>query len=114
MSLRVVPLVLQILARYVAFSPGSVWTEEVAPFCFIWIIMIGAMIAVRDDTHFDVDLLPTPRTTAGHGWARLVVHIAMAVFAAAFIWYSKQFRSEERRVGKECVSTCRFWWLPYH
>src|SRR3546814_3100274 len=23
-------------------------------------------------------------------------------------------RSEERRVGKECVSTCRYRWLPYH
>src|SRR3546814_12140042 len=23
-------------------------------------------------------------------------------------------RSEERRVGKECVSTCRSGWLPYH
>src|SRR3546814_20834596 len=23
-------------------------------------------------------------------------------------------RSEERRVGKECVSTCRSRWLPYH
>src|SRR3546814_5816694 len=23
------------------------------------------------------------------------------------------FRSEERRVGKECVSTCRSRWLPY-
>src|SRR3546814_15698367 len=22
------------------------------------------------------------------------------------------FRSEERRVGKECVRTCRSWWLP--
>src|SRR3546814_16230449 len=22
-------------------------------------------------------------------------------------------RSEERRVGKECVSTCRSWWSPY-
>src|SRR3546814_15087889 len=22
--------------------------------------------------------------------------------------------SEERRVGKECVSTCRSWWSPYH
>src|SRR3546814_15800755 len=22
-------------------------------------------------------------------------------------------RSEERRVGKECVSKCRFWWSPY-
>src|SRR3546814_1666322 len=39
--------------------------------------------------------------------------------------YSKQFaqemrlqssfdRSEERRVGKECVSTCRSRWSPYH
>src|SRR3546814_18098974 len=23
-------------------------------------------------------------------------------------------RSEERRVGKECVSTCRYRWAPYH
>src|SRR3546814_14154915 len=26
----------------------------------------------------------------------------------------KPFRSEERRVGKECVSTCRSRWSPYH
>src|SRR3546814_1200444 len=25
-----------------------------------------------------------------------------------------QNRSEERRVGKECVSTCRSRWSPYH
>src|SRR3546814_19363450 len=23
-------------------------------------------------------------------------------------------RSEERRVGKECVRMCRSWWSPYH
>src|SRR3546814_18362980 len=27
---------------------------------------------------------------------------------------SKGGRSEERRVGKECVSTCRSRWSPYH
>src|SRR3546814_16995728 len=26
----------------------------------------------------------------------------------------RPMRSEERRVGKECVSTCRYWWSPYH
>src|SRR3546814_19594514 len=26
----------------------------------------------------------------------------------------RQMRSEERRVGKECVSTCRSRWSPYH
>src|SRR3546814_17681529 len=27
---------------------------------------------------------------------------------------SLSLRSEERRVGKECVSTCRYRWSPYH
>src|SRR3546814_13479854 len=26
----------------------------------------------------------------------------------------RHVRSEERRVGKECVSTCRYRWLPSH
>src|SRR3546814_12837755 len=28
--------------------------------------------------------------------------------------FGKAERSEERRVGKECVSTCRSRWSPYH
>src|SRR3546814_8138770 len=28
--------------------------------------------------------------------------------------HDEQDRSEERRVGKECVSTCRSRWSPYH
>src|SRR3546814_2605255 len=28
--------------------------------------------------------------------------------------YARLGRSEERRVGKECVSTCRSRWSPYH
>src|SRR3546814_15050276 len=30
------------------------------------------------------------------------------------IFYVNTYRSEERRVGKECVSTCRSRWSPYH
>src|SRR3546814_19668116 len=29
-------------------------------------------------------------------------------------YYATPRRSEERRVGKECVSTCRSRWTPYH
>src|SRR3546814_20596783 len=28
--------------------------------------------------------------------------------------YVAEHRSDERRVGKECVSTCRSRWSPYH
>src|SRR3546814_18682314 len=31
-----------------------------------------------------------------------------------FICGANAERSEERRVGKECVSTCRSRWTPYH
>src|SRR3546814_14373467 len=30
------------------------------------------------------------------------------------VWVCPSIRSEERRVGKECVSTCRSWWSPYN
>src|SRR3546814_12124224 len=33
---------------------------------------------------------------------------------ALLIAQSLKQRSEERRVGKECVSTCRSRWSPYH
>src|SRR3546814_12072839 len=30
------------------------------------------------------------------------------------LYSEEERRSEERRVGKECVSTCRSRWSPYH
>src|SRR3546814_5861199 len=46
--------------------------------------------------------------SAAPGRARLKHHIVMDALLL------KQTRSEERRVGKECVSTCRSRWSPYH
>ena len=65
LCLLVVPVTLQILSRFTELIPRYIWTEEVARFCFIWIIMIGSMIAVRDGTHFDLDVLPKPTTARG-------------------------------------------------
>src|SRR3546814_16421937 len=40
---------------------------------------------------------------------------AKAAFeAAAALTANERERSEERRGGKECVSTCRSRWSPYH
>src|SRR3546814_5910379 len=34
--------------------------------------------------------------------------------SSLYVGHQKLVRSEERRVGKECVSTCRSRWSPYH
>src|SRR3546814_7629701 len=38
----------------------------------------------------------------------------MLVYSAADFEDFRVERSDERRVGKECVSTCRSRWSPYH
>jgi TRAP-type transport system small permease protein len=86
-----VPVVLQIVSRYTGLIPRWIWTEEVARFCFMWIILLGAMIAVRDDTHFDVDVLPHPKTVRGAAIGRLVVYAFMLVVAVVFVRYGYVF-----------------------
>jgi len=50
----IVPVFMQVLARYTGIIPTYLWTEELAKFIFIWIVMLGSMIAVWEGTHFDV------------------------------------------------------------
>ncbi len=85
-----VPVGLQILSRYTGLIPRYIWTEEIARFCFIWIVMIGAMIAVRDGTHFDVDILPRLGQRA-NAVLRLFTHLAMLAVALIFVTYGYQF-----------------------
>jgi TRAP-type C4-dicarboxylate transport system permease small subunit len=91
MGLLIVPVTLQIVSRYTALIPRWIWTEEVARFCFIWIIMVGAMIAVRDGTHFDVDVLPRPKTPRGEAGTRLLVCGLMLVMAFVFVGYGYDY-----------------------
>ena len=93
-ALLLVPVTLQILARYLPFVPRYIWTEEVARFCFIWVIMLGAMIAVRHDSHFNVDLLPRAQSNLTEGLSRLVVHVTMFVFSMCFVYYGIEFAQE--------------------
>lgn len=91
MFLMIIPVMMQILSRYSGIFPRYIWTEEAARFCFVWIVMIGSMIAVRDDTHFKVDLWSEPGNVRQRGIAQLVAHVAMLLLAIVFSWYGCAF-----------------------
>jgi len=85
MGLLMIPVGLQIFARYIGLIPRYIWTEEMARFCFIWIILIGSMIAMRDGTHFTVDLLPQAKTKRGEALANLFADFIIFLVALIFI-----------------------------
>jgi len=89
-AILIIPVSLQIFSRYTDLIPSYIWTEEMARFLFIWMIMIGAMLGVREGTHFEVDLWPSmgPRATA---LLNIVSGVFVLVFALVFLWYGVEF-----------------------
>ena len=89
-AVLIIPVTLQIISRYTALIPSWIWTEELSRFLFIWMVMLGAMIGVREGTHFEVDVWPDlkPRSTA---LLRIVSHVFVLVFALVFVWWGIQF-----------------------
>lgn len=91
MGLLIVPITMQILSRYTGIIPRYIWTEEIARFCFVWIVMLGAMIAVRDGTHFDVDVLPHSANPRTELVARMFVNFAILMLGLAFLRWGYDF-----------------------
>ena len=51
-----IPVSLQIFSRFTEIIPRYMWTEEMSRFFFIWMVMLGATVGVREKLHFDVDV----------------------------------------------------------
>src|SRR3546814_12126028 len=87
-------------------SQGSVGASgDLAPLAH----MAAAMIGVGE-IELAGERLPAAEALARAGLAPL----DLAAKEGLALLNGTQFRSEERRVGKECVSTCRSRWSPYH
>jgi TRAP-type C4-dicarboxylate transport system permease small subunit len=104
MMVLIIPVGMQILSRYTGVIPRFIWTEEIARFCFVWIIMIGSMIAVRDGTHFDVDVLPHSTNPRVELAMRLFVHVAVLVAALTFVVFGWDFAVLGSRQRSEIAS----------
>jgi TRAP-type C4-dicarboxylate transport system permease small subunit len=89
-AILVIPVALQIFSRFTSIIPHYIWTEEMARFLLVWTVMIGAMIGVRESSHFEVDVWPrlSPRPEAA---VRLIARIGVLVIALVFIWAGTEF-----------------------
>ncbi len=84
-AVLIIPVTLQIFSRYTSLIPSYIWTEEMARFLFVWMIMIGSMVGVREGSHFEVDVWPllSPRPAA---LLKIVTSVFVLGFALVFIW----------------------------
>jgi TRAP-type C4-dicarboxylate transport system permease small subunit len=89
-GILIVPVTVQMISRFTALIPAWIWTEEMARFLFIWMVMLGAMIGVRDASHFECDVWPELKPRA-NALLRIVSTVFVLLFALVFVWYGIKF-----------------------
>ncbi len=83
----IIPVTMQVLARYTGIIPVFLWTEELATFLFVWMVMLGSIVAVWEGTHFDVHVLPEAKSPLGRLLQKSIVLVLMFIFAILFAFY---------------------------
>lgn len=85
-----VPVSMQIGSRFFEWIPNYMWTEEMSRFFFIWMVMIGATVGVREGLHFDVDIWANPSPALAR-FLRWASRLLIMGFAGVVLYWGIEF-----------------------
>ena len=74
----------QVVARYV-FNQPPAWTEELARFCQVWIILLVSSICVRKGSHLAVDYLGPALASGARKMVAVFTGVFMAIYSAVVV-----------------------------
>ena len=65
-----------VVLRY-AFNTGITWAEEVARLMFVWMIFLGAILALRRNAHIGVEILQAKLPAYARRISAIISHLLM-------------------------------------
>ena len=80
----------QIVLREV-FETGFVWADELIKLMVLWLAMIGAVAASRDDRHIRIDVLSQVLPDSVTRFSRVLVDVFAAVVSAVIAWHAWRY-----------------------
>jgi len=86
-SFIVLVIALEVIRRFVLMY-SSVWGEETARFAFIYLVWIGAAVAVRDRAHIRIDVITHMLPPRGAALVYLLADLLTVALACFAIYWS--------------------------
>jgi len=74
----------QVVSRYVLLSPLP-WSEELARYCFVWIVFLGATLGLERGIHIGVDILTNLLPGAVQRWLARINELLILAFTLVVI-----------------------------
>ena len=87
LGLMVVLVFGNVVLRY-GFNSGIVMSEELSRFLFVWLTFIGAIVAMRENTHLGVDSLVRMVGRKSKQWLYAISSLLMLACCAILFWGS--------------------------
>jgi tripartite ATP-independent transporter DctM subunit len=84
-----------VVSRYVFNSP-LMWTDELATFLFLWLAMLGAVVALRRDGHMRLTTFANWVGPKWGGWLATVAALVLIVFVLEILVPAQQYLQVQR------------------
>lgn len=102
--------VAQIVLRNVG-ATGMVWADEALRLLVLWLALIGAVAASRDDHHIRIDVLSRFVPRRLNDGIRVVVDLFTAVVCAVVAWYAVRFVASTREFEDVALGSLPMWYF---
>ncbi len=84
-ALEIVVLLAGVVARYV-FNAPLTWSDELASILFLWLAMLGAVIALRRGEHMRLTTVVGRLGPKAQAWVNLLARLVVIAFVLEIVW----------------------------
>ncbi|MFZ4451497.1 TRAP transporter small permease [Salibacterium aidingense] len=99
-SIMVVVIAMQVFMRYVMGDSLS-WSEELARYCFIWLVYIGISYGVKKQRHIKVDAMLIFFKQRGKIAMNMLANLIFMIFAIVIIYYGQDIALRIWELGQQ-------------
>lgn len=100
----------QILLRNV-FNTGFVWSDELLRLMVLWLTMVGAMTASRDNKHIKIDVLSRILPAKLQLLSQALTALFASLICVIITWHAFRFVAGSREFGETLLENLPAWYF---
>jgi TRAP-type C4-dicarboxylate transport system permease small subunit len=93
------------------FGSGMAWGDEALRIMVLWLALIGAVAASRDDRHISIDVASRILPPRAKALVAAVVNLFTAFVCAVLTWYAWEFVADSREFEDQLLGGLPAWWF---
>ena len=97
-----------VVSRYVFHTP-IVWSDELASTLFLWLSMLGAVVALRRGAHMRMTAIVSKLSPERQAHVEMFGLVASLAFLSLFLWPSWEYAQDEAMITMPALEISRLW-----